>query len=366
MPQGCTAEGRPGSIRGDGMTVGRPWPEAPARVAVVRLGAIGDVIHAIPVVWSLRRAWPDCEITWAIQPGPQGLVGPLDPVDEFVLFDRRRGARGALEFRRAVAGRSYDLVVDLHPCFKGALATRLLDAPVRLGYDRRRARDLSWLATNRRIPARPPAHVQDEYFEFLECLGVPVHTEWDLCFSEEERVEQRRWLAGRERPVLAVVTRSSRREKDWTLERHARVLDAAAADFGYETVLVGGGSAGAAADARRLRELCSVPPRVELRDDLRRLAWLLDASAAVIAPDTGPLHLAVALGTPTIGLYGATDPARVGPYRRFADLLVDRYTRPDGSPVSRSERRANMRKIREEDVIEKLDVLRSRYGVAGA
>jgi len=347
------------------VTAERAREGQPERVAIVRLAAIGDVVHALPVVASLRRAWPDSEITWAIQPGPHGLVRPLRDVDEFVLFDRRRGTRGVLEYRRTVAGRSFDLVIDLHPCFKGAVATRLLDAPIRLGYDRRRARDLSWLATNRRIAPTPPQHVQDEYFEFLHHLGVPVHAEWDLCFDEEERAARCRWLSERERPVLAAVTRSSRPEKDWTLQGWARVLDAAAGDFGFETVLVGGGSRGEAADAERLLGLCRIPPRVELRDDLRRLAWLLDASDAVIAPDTGPLHLAVALGTPTIGLYGATDPRRVGPYRRFADLLVDRYTRSDGSRPSRAARRENMRRIREGEVIDKLDVLRDRYGIGG-
>lgn len=329
----------------------------------MRLSAIGDVIHAIPIPASIRNVWPDCHVTWAIQPVPHELLRGRPDVDEFLLFDRRRGVHGFREFRRAVAGRSFDLVLDVHGCFKSAVVTRLLDAPIRLGYDRGRARDLSWLATNRRIPARPPGHVQDEMFEFLRCLDVPVRDEWDFFFTEQERAAQRDWLDGRERPVLTVVTRSSRREKDWILERWARVVDVAAGDFGYEVVLVGGASPRELADAGRLRELCHAPPTVELRDDLRRLAWLLDASDAVVAPDTGPLHLAVALGTPTIGLYGGTDPRRVGPYRRFGDLLVNGFAARGEARPSRAARRGNMKRISEEDVIEKLEVLRSRYSI---
>lgn len=315
----------------------------------------------MPVVASIKREWPDCHLTWVIQPGPLELMRGRRDVDAFLVFERGRGARAYMDFQRAIRGRTFDLVLDMHPYFKAGVVTRMLRAPLRVGYDRRRARDLSWLATNRRIPARPLAHVQDQYFEFLEYLGVPLHAEWDFYFSDAECEAQRRWREGRDRPVLAVVTRSSRREKDWTLEGYARVLDVAAGDLGFETVLVGGESPGELADAHRLGELCHFPPTVELRYDLRRLAWLLDASDAVLSPDTGPLHIAVALGTPTIGLYGFTDPKRAGPYGDFADLLIDRYTRAGESAPSRATRPGNMEKIREEDVIEKLDLLRRRY-----
>jgi len=315
----------------------------------------------MPVVASIKRAWPDCHLTWVIQPVALQLMRGRGDVDEFLVFERSRGARAYFDFHREVANREFDLVLDLHPCFKAGVVTRMLRAPVRLGYDRRRARDLSWLATNRRIPARSPRHVQDECFEFLDYLGIPVHPEWDFYFSEDERESQRSCRTGRERPILAVVTRSSRREKDWILERYRRVLDVAAADLGFDTVLIGGESPGEVADAKCLVEMCRFPPSVALRYDLRRLAWMLEASDAVLAPDTGPLHMAVGLGTPTIGLYGSTDPKRAGPYGRFADLVIDRYTRPGDGLPSGARRSGNMAKIREEDVIEKLDLLRRRY-----
>ena len=334
----------------------------PERVAMVRLSAIGDTVHAMPIATSLKRAWPNCHVTWVIQPLPYELMRGRPDVDDFVIFHRQRGARAYRDFAREVAGRSFDLVLDMHPYFKAGVVTRLLRAPIRVGYDRARARDLSWLATNRRIPARPPGHVQDQYFEFLDFIGVPVVAEWDFHFTADELEARQAWLdRGDERPVLAVATRSSRREKDWTLDRYARVLDVAAADFGMRAVLIGGPSEGERADAARLADLCRHPPDVELHRDLRRMTWLLDASDALLSPDTGPLHIAVALGTPTIGLFGATDPKRVGPYRRFADLLIDRYTRPGETTPSRAVRRGNMESISEEDVIEKLDVLRDRY-----
>ncbi len=328
---------------------------------MVRLSAIGDTVHAVPVVASIRRAWPAAHLTWIIQPVPHQLMRGRPDVDDFVLFRRELGMRAFEDFGRRVRGRRYDLVVNLHPCFKAAVVTGMLDAPVRLGHDRRRARDLSWLTTNRRLRPAPPGHVQEEYFEFLSCLGIPVRAEWDFFFTPEEREAQADWFGRDRRPVLAVVTRSSRPEKDWILERWARVLDVAAGDLGFRTVLVGGASDRERGDARALRTLCRFPPEVELRYDLRRLAWLLDGSAVVIAPDTGPLHLAVALATPSIGLYGHTDPARVGPWGRFHDLLVDRHDGADGARPFGRARGRGMQAIREDDVIEKLELALRRY-----
>lgn len=338
-----------------------PLDAPPRSLALVRLSAIGDCVHVLPVVASLRRAWPECRITWVIQPVPHELMRGRPDVDDFLLFRRSRGARAYLELRRAARGRRFDLVLAPHPYFKAGLVSRLLDAPIRVGYDRARAKDLTWLFSTHRIPARPPGHVQDQYFEFLDYLGVPVVPEWDFHFTERERSARREFFERLDRPALAVVTRSSDRAKDWILERYARVLEVAEGDLGFRVVLVGGASPGELADAEALRRLCRTAPLVELRHDLRRLAWLLDGAALALAPDTGPLHIAVALGTPTIGLYGTTDPKRSGPYGRFGDLLIDRYTRPGETRPSRRRRPGNMERITVDDVIEKLELARARY-----
>ena len=280
-------------------------------------------------------------------------------VDRIQLFHRRLGARAYSRFRREVAAETFDLVICLQPNFKGGVVTRLLRAPKRLGHDRTRARDLSWLATNRRFPSAPVAHIQDELFEFLDHLGVPRRLEWRFHFTEAEREVSARWRERFSRPVLAVVPRSSNARRNWTLEGTARVIDAAAGDLGLQPVLLGGDSEEELRDARRLGELCGAPPRVALGGTLRELAGRLYASDLVLAPDTGPLHMAVALGTPTIGLYGYTDPERSGPYGRFTDLTVDRFRGRAGADVerkpSRDTRRRRMSRIRVEDVMLKLE-----------
>jgi len=327
----------------------------PRSVAVVLLSALGDAVHTLPIVASLRRAWPETHISWVIQPPARALVEGHPDVDEFLTFRRERGAAGLLEFRRGLRGRRFDLVIDLQVYLKAGLLTGLLRAPVKLGFDRVRTRDLNWLFTTHRIPPHAPGHVQDQYFEFLDFLGVPVRRRWELALRESERAAGRDFFGRLGAPALAVVVSSSRREKDWIPDRYARVLEVAHADLGLRPVLVGGRSPGEDRMAARVLALTRVEVLDARADDVRRLVWLLNGSAVLLSPDTGPLHIAVALGTPSVGLYGYTDPKRVGPYERFRELTVDRYSRPGESEPSAELRPGNMARIGAEEVAAKLE-----------
>jgi heptosyltransferase I len=335
--------------------------EAPRSVAIVLLSAIGDAVHALPVISSLKEAWPEADITWVIQPAAYGLVAGRPDVSDFVLFDRDRGGAAFVDFRRRVRQRRFDLVVDLQVYFKAGVLTWLLRSPRKLGFDRARARDLNWLFTTERIPARPPQHVQDQYFEFLDHLRVPVVRRWGFFFSGPEREAQAGFFGELDRPALAVVVGTTREGKNWLPERYASVLEVAESDLGLRPVLVGSESPAERAVADDVLRLTRATPVDALRNDLRRLAWILDGSALLLSPDTGPLHMAVALGTPTVGLYGYTDPKRVGPYGRFQDLLIDRYTRPGETEPSMEFRHGNMEQISVEDVLEKLELAVRTY-----
>jgi heptosyltransferase I len=327
---------------------------APRSIAVVLLSAIGDVVHGMPVVTSLKRAWPGARITWIIQPVAHALVAPHPDVDDFVVFDRSAGLKGFRDFRRAVRGREFDLVVDLQVYLKAGLLTAMLDSPRKLGFDRRRARDFNWLFTTERIPPHEPQHVQDQYFEFLGHLGVPPVLEWRFAFDAEEDGARDAFFEPIDRPVLAVVVATTRPGKNWIPERYARVLEAAESDFGLQPVIVGSEHPAEMEAAREIVEATRARPIVALRNDLRRLAWLLDGADLLLSPDTGPLHLASALGTPVIGLYGYTDPKRVGPYRGPPELVIDRYSRPGETVPSAEFRPGNMGRIEVEDVLERV------------
>jgi len=339
-----------------------PQPES---VVIVLLSAIGDVVHGMPVATSLRRAWPDTRIHWVIQPVGHALVAPHPAVNEFHLFDRKSGLAGFTDFRRRMVGRSFDLALGLQVYMKAGVLTAMLPAVRKLGFDRARARDLNWLFTTERIPAHEPQHVQDQYFEFLTCLDVPIAREWEFGFSERELEARDRFFEPLDRPTLAVVLRTTRPGKNWPLDRYARVLEIAESDLGLRPVLIGSRAPAESAAAEELMRLTRARPVNALENDLRRLAWILDGADFALSPDTGPLHISVALGTPTVSLFGYTDPKRVGPYRRFRDLVIDRYTCEGEDTPSMEFRPGNMERITVDDVAAKLEEAMRRYGSDG-
>jgi heptosyltransferase I len=332
------------------------------RVGVVMVSTVGNAVHVLPVLASLKRHRPESRVTWILQRASAELVRGHPAVDEIVLFDRRRGARGLLELRRELAGRPFDVVLNLQAYLKAGLVAAATRAPVRLGYDRARARDLTWLFATHRIPPRPRGHVQDEYLEFVEALGVPVVREWGLGPTAEERARYAHLLPASERPTVAVVVGTSRPEKEWPAERYAALVDRVQGELGAHAVLVGGRSEREEAAAAEIRRLAARPP-LDLREwDLRRLVYLLDRADALVSPDTGPLHVGVALGTPTVSLMGYTNPRRYGPYRRFHDLLVDAYGDPgEEYTASAGNRPGRMERITADEVAEKTELALARY-----
>ncbi|MBW3551935.1 MAG: glycosyltransferase family 9 protein [Gemmatimonadetes bacterium] len=339
-------------------TTSTPSPGTPPReICVIMLSALGDAVHVLPVVNALKRAWPETRITWVVQPVPYLLVRDHPAVDRLVVFRRRKGLdawRSFADAGRQLRDRRFDLLLALQVYAKAGMLVALTRADRKIGFDRRRARDLNWLVTSERIPSRPMQHVQDQYFEFLEHLGIsPEPVEWRIPISDEDRAAQRAFFDGLDRPACAVVVGTSKPEKNWLPERYARTLDAIEGDFGMRPVLVGGPSAVERRMADEVLSLTRARVLDTLGDDLRRLVWLLDGARLVISPDTGPLHLARALDTPVVGLYGYTNPKRYGPYRKYEDLVVDGYAKYPGEPypATMEYRSEGMMRVSVEDVL---------------
>lgn len=337
------------------------------RVGIVMMSAVGDAVQVLPVINALKRHQPTTHITWVLQPGPAALVRGHPSVDDIVIFDRSLGRRAFANVRAELATRQFDVVLALQVYFKAGLITRFTRAPIKLGFDRKRARDLNWLFTTHQIPPHSGQHVQDQYFEFLNALGVahdPVT--WGLGPWEDERQWQREFYAPIERPVAALVVASSKPQKDWLPERWAELVDILHADYGLQPVLVGGRSERELNAERVIMERATHKPISALGSGLRPLVSILDGAALVIAPDTGPLHMAVALDRPVISLIGYTNPKRSGPYRRFHELIVDAYGNPgENYPISMATRRDRMPRIQVKDVVEKVDIWKRNYRRTG-
>jgi len=327
------------------------------RIGIVMMSAIGDAVHVLPVVTALKRHEPSCRIAWVLQPGPASLVRGHPSVDEIIMFDKGRGVRGLLDVRRALGAQSLDLLIDLQVYAKASLVTALAPAPVKLGFDRARARDLNWLVTTRRIPPHPPQHVQDQYLEFLTALGIPADpVGWELGPWPAERDRQQALVAPLGRPLATLVIGASHPEKEWPADRWAAVCDALVERWGLVPVLAGGSTERERATEREIAARARHRPHSTLGVPLRDLVMLLDASELVISLDTGPLHLAVALDRPVISLMGYNNPKRVGPYRRFHDLIIDAYGDPgENYPISPAHRYGRMRRIQVDDVLAKVE-----------
>jgi heptosyltransferase I len=313
---------------------GRATARVPDHVCIILLTGLGDVVHGLPVVNALKRAWPGTRITWVAEPMPAELLTPHAAIDQVIVFEKKRGAAGVLDLRRRLKRERFDVAINFNIYFKSIFPTLFSGAPERWTFGRDRARDGVWLAGNRHLPARPRRHTQDMFLEFVEALGVePYPLAWDLRLTAAEGEQQRNFVERLEgRPAVALVPASATVKKDWPAERYATVADAIEHDLGARAVLVGGPGGRETAAARIIEARSSSAPLWMMGDGVRRLVWILDACAAAVAPDTGPLHIARAVGTPVVGLFGHTNPWRVGPYRAFEDLWIDAYTEPGEAP----------------------------------
>ena len=336
---------------------------APIRICIVMMSAVGDAVHVLPVINAIKRARPESWITWVLQPAPATLVRDHSSVDEVILFDRSRGIAGMRDVIAQLRERKFDLLIDLQVYFKAGIITAFSGARRRLGFNRSRARDVNWLFTNERIPPHPIQHVQDQYFEFLHHLGIdPEPVEWRIGPYESERGWQRQFVSQFTRPLASIVVATSKPEKDWPPERWAEICDILSERYGLQPVLVGGTSAREAAAAETILAQSKSRPHSALGSGLRNLISILDASELVLAGDTGPLHMSVALNRPIITLMGYTDPRRTGPYRKFHDLLIDAYHDPgEAGPVTMITKHDRMSRITVQDVEEKLKIWAERY-----
>jgi heptosyltransferase I len=302
-----------------------PTPPLPPRsLCLLRLSALGDVTHVVPLLRTLRRAWPGLPVTWVIGRGEHRLLEGLDGV-RFVEYDKRSGLAGMRAVRRAFAGERFDALLQLQVAARANLLSAFVPAARRIGYDRSRARDLHGLFVNERIPDRPGIHVLDAIGSFCEPLGLrQTEVVWDLPVPDDAHAWARAQWPDDGVPALLVSPCSSHVLRNWRAERYAAVADHAVAR-GWRVVLCGGRSALERETADAILAAMRAPA-LDLvgKDTLKQLPALLARAALVMTPDSGPMHIANAMGAKVLGLHAASNPARSGPYsdRRYC---VDRY-----------------------------------------
>ena len=278
----------------------------------------------VPLVRTLQAAWPDVRLAWVIGKGEHRLLDGLPGVD-FIEYDKRSGMAGMRGVRRALGGERFDALLQMQVAARANLLSAFIPARRRIGYDRSRSKDGHGLFINERIPDRPGIHVLDAIGSFCEPLGLTQDSvRWDLPVPAEAFDWARAQWPDDGRRTMLVSPCSSHGLRNWHPERHAALADHAA-DAGWRVVLCGGRS-GLERETADAILAAMTHPALDLvgKDTLKQLPALLARGDLLVTPDSGPMHIANAMGTKVLGLHAASNPARSGPYsdRRYC---VDRY-----------------------------------------
>ena len=287
-----------------------PLESPPQTLCLLRLSAVGDISHTLPIVRTLQTHWPETRLTWIIGKLEHTLVGDI-PGIEFIIFDKAKRWRAFRELRRELGGRHFDLLLHMQMSLRASLISTLVDADIKLGFDRQRARDMQWLFTNQKIAPRQKQHVIDSLFGFTEALGIDERNlSWDIPVPDTARNYAQQQL-GNERAILVISPCSSMSYRNWSIEGYAAAADYAIEKYGMQVVLTGGPSQSELVFGEAIARLMRHEP-INLigHTNLNQLLAILERARCVIAPDSGPAHLATAVSTPVIGLYACTNPDR--------------------------------------------------------
>ena len=278
----------------------------------------------VPLVRTLQAAWPGVRLAWVIGKGEHRLLDGLPGVD-FIEYDKRTGIAGMRGVRRALDGQRFDAQLQMQVAARANLLSAFIPARRRIGYDRSRSKDGHGLFINERIPDRPGIHVLDAIGSFCEPLGLKQDSvRWDLPVPAEAFDWARAQWPDDGRRTMLVSPCSSHVLRNWRPDRHAALADHAV-EAGWRVVLCGGRSALERETADAILAAMN-HPALDLvgKDTLKQLPALLARGDLLVTPDSGPMHIANAMGTKVLGLHAASNPARSGPYsdRRYC---VDRY-----------------------------------------
>lgn len=284
------------------------------QLCILRLSAIGDVCHAVAMVTRIRKHRPDIKITWIIGKIEHQLLKGMQGV-EFIVYDKKGGKEAKEAVKQALAGRVFDAMFVMQVALRANLLSRVVKAKRRIGFDWARSKEGHWLFTNERIEAVKYAHVLEGFMGFADKLGIPKDDtlQWDMPLDNEDK----EWAKSQTESLgkYAVISpAASKAERNWTVHGYV----AAAQHLiqkGYKIVVCGGpGPLDLAISAQIMQTPDIIALNLVGKTSLKQMLAVLADASLVIAPDTGPAHMATTVGTPVVGLYAHSNFRRTGPY----------------------------------------------------
>ena len=305
---------------------------APKNLCLLRLSAIGDVCHAVAMVQNIQRQWPETKITWVIGKIEASLLSGMAGV-EFVVFDKKAGLKGYRDLREKLKAQQFDILLHMQVALRASLASLCIPAKVKIGFDNQRAKEGQWLFSNKKIAAQTQPHVLDGFMGFAKALGLEVAAPlWKMPLADEDQLwASEKLSAGNplDKPIAVICPAASKAERNWHAEGYSQAAQHLHAR-GFKVVICGGPTTmeKLLAEAIISRSDFSKGDNEILnlvgRTSLKQLLAVLKVAHLVIAPDTGPAHMAVTVGTPVVGLYAHSNPKRTGPYL-YPQYVVSAY-----------------------------------------
>jgi heptosyltransferase-1 len=289
-------------------------------ILIVKLSAIGDVIHALPVASALKEAFPEARLTWVVEKAAYDLVANHGAIDQVILFDKSRcrsltGLANYLPgFVKRLKTEHFDLALDLQGLLKSGLIAWLSGARERLVYCN--AREGSDRLSRKVCGPHQSGHIIEQYLDVVRALGGTVaRIDFGIRFSDSEAEAAQQLLADhgwRGESYVALIPGANWPNKRWSPKLYGQLTDRLY-ERGIACLIVGGPGDRDLAD---LIHSSATAPLFDLvgQTSLKQLAWILKNARVTVGGDTGPMHLAVAAGAPTVALMGPTDTNRNGPY----------------------------------------------------
>ena len=294
-------------------------------ILIVLMGSLGDLIRGLCLVSQIKKNLSGSKVTWLVEPAWAELVAFHPQIDKMIVFDRSRNIIGVWDLYKELSRENFDITIDLQRHFKSGFFSLLSRAKRRIGFSRKNAKELNWIFNNEHIE-----HIVDElvlpkwrhYLKFTEYLGLPEPDILDFGFSSLD-VESTapRMIVEINDPIIAVVIGTSWETKEWFFQGYYELVKNILSSGGRQVVLLGDRSK--IEYAAKLSKKVSSHRLINLvgKTSLLELVAVLKAAVAGVGPDSGPAHLAAAVATPFVTLFGPTSPRRAAPYK-YEHLVV--------------------------------------------
>ena len=330
----------------------------PESLCILRLSAIGDITHVLPIVRTLQSVWTTTKITWIIGKTEAALISDIEGI-EFIIFDKNDGWKAYKKLHSTLSGRRFTVLLHMQAALRASIASLMIRADTKIGFDKTRSRDFQYLFTDTSISGVPRVHVIDTFFQFLQTLGINEQVlHWDIPVSKQDIAFAKQALGNKTTLVINPCTSvRANNWRNWDIERYAAVIDYAAINFDLNIVLTGG----PAKEEREFGEAIADLAHTQVnnligKSSLKQLQAILSAARVVITPDTGPAHMAAAAGVPVIGLYASSNPHRTGPYSSLR-WTINKYPQALQKSYQLNEDSATWgKRVRDHNVMELIEI----------